>query len=81
MILRQRFYTETCVQTPDGYEKYTSKKLNKNDCLILDQAIYGLVQAVGQFIKKMVEILEKKMNFVQSMNDQYLLMRNDKTEQ
>ena len=23
----------------DGYKKYTSKKFNKNDCLILDQAI------------------------------------------
>ena len=25
----------------------------------------------------MIEVLEKKMNFVQSMNDQCLLMRND----
>ena len=51
--------------------------MDKNDCLILDQAIYGLVQAARQFFKKMIEVLEKKMNFVQSLNDKYLLMRND----
>ena len=51
--------------------------MDKNDCLILDQAIYGLVQAARQFFKKMIEVLEKKMNFVQSMNDQCLLIRND----
>ena len=60
---------------PDGYEKYTSKKIKKSDCLILDKAIYGLVQAAWQFFKKMIEVLEKKMNFVWSMNDQCLLMR------
>ena len=43
----------------------------------MDQTIYGLVQAARQFFKKMIEVLEKKMNFVQSMNDQCLLMRND----
>ena len=43
----------------------------------MDQAIYGLMQAVRQFLRKMVEVLENKMNFVQSVNDQRLLMRND----
>ena len=68
---------EIYLKISDGYKKYTSKKMDKNDCLILDQAIYGLVQAARQFFKKMIEVLEKKMNFVQSMNDQCLLMRND----
>ena len=68
---------EIYLKIPDGYKKYTSKKINENDCLILDQAIYRYVQAARQFFKKMVEVLEKKMNFVQSMNDQCLLMRND----
>ena len=67
---------EIYLKIPDGYEKCTSKKSDKNDCLILDQAICGLVQAARQFFKKMIEVLEKKMNFVQSMNDQCLLMRN-----
>ena len=31
--------------------KITSKKIEKNDCLILDQAIYGLVQAASQFFR------------------------------
>ena len=64
------------LKIPDGSKKYTRKKINENDCLILDQAIYGLVQAARQFFKKMVEVLEKKFNFVRSMNDQCLLMRN-----
>ena len=68
---------EIYLKIPNGYEKYTSKKIDKNDCLILDQAIYGLVQAVRQFFKKMIKVLEKKMNFGRSMNDQCLLMRND----
>ena len=36
-----------------------------------------LVQAARRFFKKMVKVLEKKMNFVWSVNDQCLLMRND----
>ena len=32
----------------------------------------------GNFFEKMIEVLEKKKNFVRSMNDQSLLMRNDK---
>ena len=69
---------EIYLKIPDGYKKYTSKKIDKNDCLILDQAIYGLVQAARQFFKKMIEGLEKKMNVVQSMYDQCLLIRNDR---
>ena len=68
---------EIYLKIPDVYKKYTSKKNNKNDFLILDQAIYGLVQAARQFFKKLIEVLEKKMTFVPSMNDQCLLMRND----
>ena len=34
---------EIYLKTPDGYGKYTRKKINKTKCLILDQAIYGLV--------------------------------------
>ena len=60
---------EIYLNIPDGYEKYTSKKIYKKDCLILDQVIYGLVQAARQFFKKMIEVPEKKMNLVGSMND------------
>ena len=68
---------EIHLKIPYGYKKYTSKKVKKNDCLISDQAIKGLMQADRQFFKKMIEVLEKKMNFVQSMNDQCLLVKND----
>ena len=68
---------EIYLKIPDGYKKYISNKINKNDCLVFDQTIFGFVQAAKQVFKKLVEVPEKKMNFVQSMNDQCLLMRND----
>ena len=77
VFLCRKLGEEICLKISDGYEKYTSKQVDKNDCLILDQAIYRLVQAARKFFKKMIEVLEKKMNFVRSMNDQCLLMRND----
>ena len=46
--LREEIY----FKIPDGYKKYTSKKSDKNDCIILDQTIYGLMQAARQFFKK-----------------------------
>ena len=63
-FLYRNLEEEIYLKFPDGYEKYTSKKIDKNDCLILDQAIYRLVQAARQFFKKMIEVLEKKMNFI-----------------
>ena len=39
---------EINLKIPNGYKKYTSKKIDKNDSPILDQAIYGLVQAARQ---------------------------------
>ena len=71
---------EIFLKIRDGYKKYTSKKINKNDCLILDQAIYELVQGARYFFKKMVEVLGKTMDIVRSMNDQCLLMRNDQNK-
>ena len=60
------------LKIPDGYKKYASKKIDKNDYQNLDQAIYKLVHATRQYFKKIIEVLKKKMNFVWSMNDQYL---------
>ena len=68
---------EIYLKIPDGYKKCTSKKINESDCIILDQSIHRLMQAARQFFQKMVQVLEKMMYFIQSMNDQCLLMRND----
>ena len=44
---------EIYLKIPDGYEKYTSKKIDKDDCLILDQAIYRLEYKLpGNFSRK-----------------------------
>ena len=62
---------EIYLKIPDGYQKYASKKISKNTNLFLVQAIYRLVLDAWQLYQKIVEVLEKKMNFVQSMNDHY----------
>ena len=37
--------------------------VNKDDCIILNKCIYGLVQETRQYYKKAVEIL-KKLGFI-----------------
>ena len=70
---------EIYLKIPSRYERNNRKKIYKNDCLILNQAIYGLEQAARQFFKKIVEVIEMKIDFIQSMNDKCLLMKNDKS--
>ena len=40
---------------PEGYDEVISKDVDKEDCLILQKAIYGLVHAARQFWKKIVD--------------------------
>ena len=42
------------MKTPEGYDEVINKDVDKEDCLILQKAIYGLVQAATQFWKKIV---------------------------
>ena len=50
---------EICMKIPKGCSDYKEIDLSKK-CLILDHALYGLVQAARQFYKKLVEILVGK---------------------
>ena len=49
---------EIYMKIPEGYEKVISKDVDKEDCLILEKAIFGLVQAGRQFWKKIVDKMQ-----------------------
>ena len=40
------------------YDEVISKDVDKEDCLIFQKAIYGLVQAARQFWKKIVDKMQ-----------------------
>ena len=50
---------ETYIENPEGYDEVINKDLDKENCLILQKAIYGLVQAARQFWKKVVDKMQE----------------------
>ena len=42
---------EIYMKVPEGLAKYLDTKYNNDDCLVLIQAMYGLVQAARQYYK------------------------------
>ena len=53
---------EIYMEAPDGFERFFA--FNRElECLILDKAIYGLVQAARQFYKKLKNVLVQKLGF------------------
>ena len=47
------------MKIPDGYDEVISQGIDKEDCLILQKAINGLVQAARQFCKKIVDKMQE----------------------
>ena len=47
------------MKIPEGYDVVISKDVDKEDCLILQKAIYGLVEAARQFWKKIVDKMQR----------------------
>ena len=66
---------EIFMKIPEGLDEYLESTFENNECLILDKAIYGLVQATRQFHKKLTKVMENKMGFLKCMADECLLMR------
>ena len=69
-ILEEEIY----MRLPDGLEKFQDVDPSE-DCLLLDKAIYGLVQAARQFYKKLKKVLVKEMNFEYSKADPCLFYK------
>ena len=49
---------ENYMKIPEGYDEVISKGVDKEDCLILQKAIYGLVEAARQFWEKIVDKMQ-----------------------
>ena len=53
---------EIYMKTPEGYDEVTSEDVDKEDCLILQKSIYGLVQAARQLWKDIVEDARRRFS-------------------
>ena len=49
---------EIYMKNPEGYDEVINQDVDKEDCLTLQKAIYGLVQAARQFWKKIVDKMQ-----------------------
>ena len=49
---------EIYMKIPEGYDEVINQDVDKEDCLILQKAIYGLVQVARQFWKKIVDKMQ-----------------------
>ena len=50
---------EICMKIPEGYDEVINKDVDKEDCLKLQKAIYGLVQAARQCWKNIVDMMQE----------------------
>ena len=50
---------EINMKIAEGYDEVINQGVDKEDCLILQKAIYGLVQASRQFWKKIVDKMQE----------------------
>ena len=64
------------MKIPEGYDEVISEDVDKEDCLILQKVIYGLVQAARQFWKKIVDKMQEG-GFQLSEADLHMLYRED----
>ena len=68
------------INIPEGYDEVINQGVDKEDCLILQKAIYGLVQAARQFWKKIVDKMQEG-GFKLSEADPCMLMLYKEYEQ
>ena len=70
---------EIYMKIPEGYDEVISEDVDKEDCLILQKAIYGLVQPARQFWKRSVDKMLEG-GFRLSKADLCMLYREDERE-
>ena len=63
------------MKIPAGLEEYLQTSFDEDDCVILDKALYGLVQAARQFHKKLLDVMTNKLGFEKCKADECLLWR------
>ena len=67
---------EIYMKIPEGYDEVINPRVDKEDCLILQKAICGLVQAARQFRKKIVDKMQEG-GFKLSEADPCMLYKED----
>ena len=70
---------EIYMKIPEGSDEVINARVDKEDCLILQKAIYGLVQATRQFWKKIVDKMQEG-GFKLSEADPLMLYKEDEKE-
>ena len=68
---------EIFMTIPEGMGIFMQTTYDKDESLILQQAMYGLVQAARQFFKKLRYTLVDEMGFTKCLSDQCLLFRKN----
>ena len=64
---------EIFMKISEGMDVVLEEKYGEDDCLLLLQTIYGLVQAARQYHKKFLEVMTKKLGFDKCLADTCLL--------
>ena len=67
---------EIYMKIPERYDEVINPRVDKEDCLISQKAIYGLVQAASQFWKKIVDKMQEG-GFKLSEADPCMLYKED----
>ena len=67
---------EIYMKIPEGYDEVINPRVDKEDCLILQNAIHGLVQAARQFWKKIMDRMQEG-GFKLSEADTCMLYKED----
>ena len=67
---------ENYMKIPEEYDEVINQRVDKEDCLILQKAMYGLVQAARQFWKKIVDKMQEGA-FKLSEADPCMLYKED----
>ena len=68
---------EIYTKIPEGYDEVKNEDVDKEDCLIVQKAIYGLVQAARQFWKKNLADKIQEGGFQLSEADPCMLYKED----
>ena len=60
-FLNEDLEHEIYMKIPEGYDEVISEDVDKEECLILQKAIYGFVQAARQFGRKLLTRCKKEV--------------------
>ena len=69
---------EIFMKTPEGLDVFLDTEFQANNCLLLLEAMYGLVQAARQYYKMFIKIMLENLKFEKCLADTCLLKRTNK---